>query len=1063
MIVETAVGPIDLGKVEATPTIGIIDYSRRVTDDFGVTTIVERGFARRMSLKLAVPSDAVDGLQRTLADLRATAARWVADARFQSLSVRGFYKDFSIDLAASSISYCTLTVEGLTESEAITDTGADPAADGSSSTLRLIDPVTVSDTSLIASSLPEADHPEWAAGASYGIGARVIKAAMHRVYESVIAGNAGNDPAAGTGQWLDNGPTNRWAMFDQALGTTTVADDAITVMLAAPTIAAVALLDVIGATVRVEATGYDQTQPVDAGAITFLDLPADTTRVTVTITGGGRVSVGTLLAGRLLSLGVTEASPTAGITDYSRKTTDDFGEVTVVERAWAKRMTARALIRTDALDDVASRIAAVRARPVLWIGKAGRDALTVYGFFKDFSIEVGQSVSKLSLTIEGLSKAAPALAPIGGGPVAWPDITDPTRTKPTDNADKTGENTSKDTAAVGGKPSTEVVAALDRIEPLAEATELLRRADIDLQALDRQRDRDTAKLEQTLMRAVLEDNRTREVLRDAGIIVDPATGRVRIYGVDQATDRLTRVEIDLDATRGRLSLLATSDYVNEQIARAQLDPTGQGALDEIIASLSSARIDLDGLKAAIVLKAENATVTTLGGRVVTVEQELDALAGEIALKASATEVTGLDTRVKAAELKLTTIGDTSALAIALRQARYAEDATAAGSLQAILSADDQHRRQLVAAAEARQEMFARIDDARAAEAMARTTLAVRMADSDARLAREESARVTGDRAQAEALTAAEARIGEAARAQATTLNRAIVDGDEAAAEAVQQVTARLDNVGGITIEQQIEAVVERTGNIEGRYTVAIDANGNLIGFQLIGSDAGPGSFNLINTDLRMGVGRVIYNNGTVMEVQGVGFGANRDLMQWFGPSMPIAACTRSNAIQYKGTDGHIYSATGFSSGGAQNSGRSTDLAANATATMGPFGTNGKRRVITASYTYFMDRASTSTGGGIDGTPTATLVLERQDDAGWVRIGTFDASGSTEYQPASGGETGYGMQTMSGGVTVTEPASNISGSATYRLRLTARTAAVFRFESPNAGSIQQSLNLQSIEE
>jgi hypothetical protein len=1063
MIVETASGTIDLGKVEATPTIGIIDYSRRVTDDFGVTTIVEREFARRMSLKLALPSDAVDGLQRTLADLRAIAARWVADARFQSLSVRGFYKDFSIDLATSSISYCTLTVEGLTESEPITDTGADPAADGSSSTLRLINPVTVTNTSLIASSVPEADHPEWAAGASYGIGARVIKAATHRVYESAIAGNVGNDPAAGTGQWLDLGPTNRWAMFDQALGTTTVADDAITVTLAAPTIAAVAMLDVIGATVRVQAARYDQTQPVGAGAITFLDLPTGITRVTVTITGRGRVSVGTLLAGRLVPLGVTEASPTAGITDYSRKTIDDFGEVTVVERAWAKRMTARALIRTDALDDVASRIAAVRARPVLWIGKAGRDALTVYGFFKDFSIEVGQSVSKLSLTIEGLSKAAPVPAPIGGGPVAWPDITDPTGTKPTDNADKTSENTSKDTAAVGGKPSTEVVAALDRIEPIAEATELLKRAGIDQQALDRQRDRDVGKLDEALMRALLEANRTREVMRDAGIVIDPVTGRVRIYGVDQTSERVSRVEIDLDAARSRISLLATSNYVNEQIARAQLNPTGQAALEEIITRLNQAEIELDGIDATIRLKADSVTVTTLGGKVTSVEQELDALGEALTLKASTTEVNAIDTRVKAAELKLTTIGDTSALTIAVRQARYAEEQTAAGSLQALLSADTRHRRQLVAAAEARQELYARIVDGNAAEAIARLTLAVRMADSDARLAREESARVTGDRAQAEALTAAEARIGEAAQAQATTLNRAIVDGDEAAAQAVQQVTARLDNVGGITIEQQIEAVVERTGNIEGRYTVAIDANGNLIGFQLIGSDVGPGSFNLINTDLRMGVGRVIYNNGTVMEVQGVGFGVNRDLMQWFGPSMPIAACTRANAIQYKGTDGHIYSAAGISAGGAQNSGRSTDLAANAIATMGPFGTNGKRRVITASYTYFMDRASSSTGGGIDGTPTATLVLERQDDAGWVQIGTITATGSTEYQPSRGGEPGYGMQTMSGGLTVTEPASNTSGTVTYRLRLTARTVATFRFDSPTAGSVQQTLNLQSTEE
>ena len=48
---------IELGTTETAPTIGITDYSRRVTDDYGVTTVVERGFARRMSVRLGVPFD----------------------------------------------------------------------------------------------------------------------------------------------------------------------------------------------------------------------------------------------------------------------------------------------------------------------------------------------------------------------------------------------------------------------------------------------------------------------------------------------------------------------------------------------------------------------------------------------------------------------------------------------------------------------------------------------------------------------------------------------------------------------------------------------------------------------------------------------------------------------------------------------------------------------------------------------------------------------------------------------------------------------------------------------
>lgn len=456
MKVITGGNLLDLGVTETAPTIGIIDYSRRVTDDFGVTTVVERGFARRMSVRFAVPFDDVDVLQRRLADLRATPARWVADDRFASLSFEGFYKDFEVDLAVPPVSYCTLTVEGLVASAPFVDAGGDPAPEGQISTLRLLQPVPLASAMLKASSIPETDHPEWSAATSYAAGVRVVKAATHRVYESMAAANVGNDPAGASGKWVDVGPTNRWAMLDQALGTTSTAAGQISMTLAPGAVGALALLDVVATSVRLQAPGYDRTMPAGKGAITFLDLPGTAGDLLITIIGNGTVSVGTLLVGRLVDLGVTEASPSAGITDFSRKEVDEFGEVTVVQRAWAKRMTARALIRTDAVDQVAGRISAVRARPSLWIGQAGLDSLTVYGFFKDFSIEIGETVSKLSLSIEGLSEAA---APSGGLPAPnWPDIvdSDPERPKPEDGATVGAP----DWTNIGSKPVKSVLGEL---------------------------------------------------------------------------------------------------------------------------------------------------------------------------------------------------------------------------------------------------------------------------------------------------------------------------------------------------------------------------------------------------------------------------------------------------------------------------------------------------------------------------------------------------------------------------------------------------------------------------
>lgn len=455
---------IELGDTEATPTIGITDYSRRVTDDYGVTTVVERAFSRRMSVKLALPFDGVSTLQQRLANLRASSALWVADEQIAWLSVRGFYKEFDLDHAVPPLSYCTLTVEGLAETATVADTGIDPAVAGTS-TLLLLQPVTIADANLVSSTVPENDAPEWSAQTAYPMGAQVIKAATHRIYESATAGNVGNDPAGASGLWIDVGPTNRWAIFDQALGTSTTAATSVAVTINASAIQAVALLDVTAANVRVQAAGYDRTVAAGAGAVTFLDLPAGITRVTVTVTGSA-VAIGTLLVGKLVGLGTTEASPSAGITDFSRKVVDDFGDVTIVERAWSKRMTAKALIRTDAVDVVANRIATERAQPSLWIGQTGLDSLTVYGFFKDFSIEVGINVSMLSLSIEGLSKAAP-IVPAAPGSVAWPDVTDPDGTKPDPNADVTGDHTSKDTNAVGGKPAVVLLKSLDDLEKVA--------------------------------------------------------------------------------------------------------------------------------------------------------------------------------------------------------------------------------------------------------------------------------------------------------------------------------------------------------------------------------------------------------------------------------------------------------------------------------------------------------------------------------------------------------------------------------------------------------------------
>jgi len=297
--------------------------------------------------------------------------------------------------------------------------------------MKLIRPIEITDAMLSSSTVAENDHPAWNAGTAYVTGNRVILTSTHRRYEA-LAASTGVNPASDPTKWLDLGPTNRWAMFDARVGTASTRTASLQAVLAPGAVDAVALIDTDaeGATVTLTVDGtvtYSRTQSFNLGgnaidnwfswffepigrksSLLFLDVPVYAGGVvSVTITRDNpadTVSCGTLLVGRQFSIGETEHGADIGIIDYSRKEADQFGVISVVERAYAKRMTARVVMPTDAVDDVHRNLAALRATPVLWIGSEAFESLTVFGFYKEFSIDLAYpTVSYCSLTIEGLT------------------------------------------------------------------------------------------------------------------------------------------------------------------------------------------------------------------------------------------------------------------------------------------------------------------------------------------------------------------------------------------------------------------------------------------------------------------------------------------------------------------------------------------------------------------------------------------------------------------------------------------------------------------------------------
>ena len=102
------------GFTEYGATIGIIDYSRKITDQFGRTTIQERRFTRRMSVSLLMEKAITDGVARKMSNLRATPALYVAAKDdYESLTIYGFPRDWSVDIAFPTMTSASFEIEGI--------------------------------------------------------------------------------------------------------------------------------------------------------------------------------------------------------------------------------------------------------------------------------------------------------------------------------------------------------------------------------------------------------------------------------------------------------------------------------------------------------------------------------------------------------------------------------------------------------------------------------------------------------------------------------------------------------------------------------------------------------------------------------------------------------------------------------------------------------------------------------------------------------------------------------------------------------------------------------------
>lgn len=291
----------------------------------------------------------------------------------------------------------------------------------------------VTDSVFKTSTLTEADAAAWVVGTTYAVDALVMY--NHRVYKSLQGSNVGKTPDATTSAtwWSDQGPTNRWAMFDDKIGTVSRSTGtSMTVELDFGRCAGFGLFGVDATTLYAEVKDSGGTviwsETTDLSRDPLIASWSDyffkdvTTRTEVVRTGlpiyststlkvtlskpTGTVGLGNLVIGRDYFVGLSKWGAQGGMSDWSKKSTDSFGNTYLKQGNWAKTTKLDLHVLNSHVDTVYALITGMRGTPTVFIGDnrdASFDMLTVWGYVADFNITIpGPEMAACTLEVQGL-------------------------------------------------------------------------------------------------------------------------------------------------------------------------------------------------------------------------------------------------------------------------------------------------------------------------------------------------------------------------------------------------------------------------------------------------------------------------------------------------------------------------------------------------------------------------------------------------------------------------------------------------------------------------------------
>ena len=293
----------------------------------------------------------------------------------------------------------------------------------------IVNPVVITPAMIVDSTAAVSTRTAWSNVTAY-----VANDEVYYNYKDWIALAASTNVAPGTDdtKWLEIGASNRYAMFDGVINNVTSATTPLDVTVTPGTVVnSVSLFQVTANTVQVqvidpvEGIVYDRTEdmlddtfvvdwysyffePISRKSdVTFTDVPAygsaDIRIVAEGATGTDAI-IGETVIGFQRRLGVTNFNTSVSIQDYSRKERDQFGNVSVVERQFAKLADYDVTCETSVVNLVQKALADIRTTPTVFIGDPNRPETIVYGFYRNFNIVLSTpSISDCTIEVEGLT------------------------------------------------------------------------------------------------------------------------------------------------------------------------------------------------------------------------------------------------------------------------------------------------------------------------------------------------------------------------------------------------------------------------------------------------------------------------------------------------------------------------------------------------------------------------------------------------------------------------------------------------------------------------------------